>query len=70
MVATMVIGNLCAHTFYSPVIDVSTYDYDGVGIVQIWPVQPFDMLTLALPFLSNRTVLWLHEAFARESPQR
>jgi hypothetical protein len=65
----MVIGNLCAHTFYSPVVDLTDYGYEGVDLSCIWPVGRFDIQTNRLPPLSNKTVLWLHEAFARESPK-
>jgi hypothetical protein len=66
-VATMVIGKLCAHTFYSPDIDLSSYGYEGVRLTCIWPPGRFDIQTAHLPAFTNKTILWLHEAFARES---
>src|ERR1051325_7196832 len=38
-VSTMVIGNLCAHTVYSSVIDLRDYGYEGVDLTCIWPVR-------------------------------
>jgi hypothetical protein len=64
-VTTLVIGKLCAHLFYSPVIDFQ--GYEGVGLTQIWPRQNAYVDTSSLPLRSGKEVLFLHEAFARES---
>jgi hypothetical protein len=64
-VATLVIGQLCAHSFYSPVIDFQ--GYEGITLAQIAPPRRFDIDTDYLPTMSDKEVLWLHEAFARES---
>lgn len=65
-VTTLVIGQLCAHLFYSPVIDFG--GYEGITLAQIWPPRCFDIDTGWLPSISDKDLLWLHEAFARESP--
>jgi hypothetical protein len=64
-VATLVIGQLCAHSFYSPIIDFQ--GYEGITIYQLWPPTCFDLANGLLPGLNDKHVLWLHEAFARES---
>jgi hypothetical protein len=63
MVATFVMGKLCAHMFYSPVKDFQ--GYEGVTLAQIWPPRRFDLDTRFLPELSDEEVISLHEAFAR-----
>jgi hypothetical protein len=63
-VATLVIGQLCAHIFYSPVIDFK--GYEGLFLPQIWPPGPFNLDTSFLPVMTDEQVLFLHEAFARE----
>jgi hypothetical protein len=65
MVSTTVIGKLCAHMFYSPINDFR--GYEGIALSQIWPPRRFDLDTNYLPSLSDQDVLWLHEAYARES---
>jgi hypothetical protein len=67
-VTTLVIGQLCAHIFYSPVMDFS--GYDGVELCSIWPPSDFDIDTRAIPVLDDRATLWLHETFARTMPHR
>jgi hypothetical protein len=65
-VATLVIGQLCTHSFYSP---VDTIDgYDGTRISRVWPPVNNEIETGLTGRLSDKAVLWLHEAFARESP--
>jgi hypothetical protein len=64
-VATLVIGQLCAHSFYSPVIDFQ--GYEGINLYQLWPPVPFELDTGLLTSMNDKHVLWLHEAFARES---
>jgi hypothetical protein len=61
-VTTLVMGKLCAHLFYSPVIDFQ--GYEGVHLGQIWPLRYPWMDGSAL---SGRETLFLHEAFAREA---
>jgi len=65
-VTTLVIGQFCAHLFYSPVIDFA--GYEGITLCRLWPPSRFDVNTAWLPVMSDQHVLWLHEAFARESP--
>jgi hypothetical protein len=64
-VATLVIGQLCTHSFYSPVIDFR--GYEGITLCQIWPPNQFDLDIELLSSLDDKALLWLHEAFARES---
>jgi hypothetical protein len=64
-VTTLVIGQLCAHIFYSPVIDF--LGYEGIAPAQIWPRRRFDFDTCFLPTMGDEHVIWLHEAFPRES---
>ena len=64
-VTTLVIGKLCAHLFYSPVIDFK--GYEGVELAQIWPRQNAYVDTSDLPVRTGTEILFLHEAFARES---
>jgi hypothetical protein len=64
-VTSLVIGKLYAHLFFSHVIDFQ--GYAGINLAKIWPPFQFDMNTAWFPGLSDQDVLWLHEAFARES---
>jgi hypothetical protein len=64
-VMTLVLGELCAHSFYSPIIDFD--GYEGVRVCQIWPAIPFEIDTAFLSSFDDKAVLWLHEAFAREA---
>ena len=64
-VSTLVMGQLCAHTFHSPVVE--TGGYEGVSLYQLWPLSPLPIDTGYLAPLNDREVLWLHEAYARES---
>jgi hypothetical protein len=64
-VTTLVMGKLCAHLFYSPVIDFQ--GYDGVELTQIWPRRNAYIDTSYLPLRTSKEILFLHEAFARES---
>ena len=64
-VTTLVLGKLCAHLFYSPIIDFQ--GYEGVELAQIWPRQSGYIDTSGLPLRTGKEVLFLHEAFARES---
>jgi hypothetical protein len=66
-VTTLVIGKLCAHLFYSPIIDFQ--GYEGIDLTQIWPRRHLYVDTSLLSVLSGKDTLFLHEAFARESPQ-
>ena len=67
-ISTLVIGQLCAHIFYSQDAQfASKIDYDGIELTQIWPASWLDMHAIALPSLDGRAVLWLHEAYAREA---
>jgi hypothetical protein len=65
-VATLVIGQLCAHLFYSPVMQF--FGYDGIELCQIWPQTGFDVDTQSFTGLDDRATLWLHETFARTMP--
>jgi hypothetical protein len=65
-VTTLVIGKLCAHLFYSPIIDFQ--GYEGISLTQIWPRRNSYIDTSDLSVMSGRDALFLHEAFARESP--
>jgi hypothetical protein len=70
-VATLVIGQLCAHLFYSHVIDLEGFGgYEGITLGRIWPPGRFDLDTGSLPSVSDNDVLQLHEAFAREGPMQ
>ncbi|WP_316161836.1 hypothetical protein [Bradyrhizobium sp. SZCCHNRI20481] len=64
-VTTLVLGKLCAHLFYSPIIDFQ--GYEGVELTQIWPRRNGYIDTSYLPLRTGKEVLFLHEAFARES---
>jgi hypothetical protein len=64
-IATLVIGQLCAHLFYSYVTDFG--GYEGIQLARIWPPRGFDLNSLSLPSLSDQEVLFLHEAFARDA---
>ena len=50
-VTTLVIGKLCAHLFYSRVIDFQ--GYEGIDLTQIWPRRQFDVDTSLLSVLSG-----------------
>jgi hypothetical protein len=65
-VTTLVIGKLCAHLFYSPIIDFQ--GYEGIDLTQIWRRGYPYVNTSMLSVLSGKDTLFLHEAFARESP--
>jgi hypothetical protein len=65
-ITTLVIGQLCAHSFYSPVMSLS--GYEGVELSQLWPPRATDIDTGFFTPLDDKTVLWLHEAFARDAP--
>jgi hypothetical protein len=65
-VTTLVIGKFCAHVFYSPVIDFQ--GYEGIDLTQIWPRRHLYVDTSLLSVMSGKDTLFLHEAFARESP--
>ena len=65
-VSTLVMGKLCAHLFYSPIIDFR--GYEGISLAQIWPRQNLYVDTSELSVMSGRDAPFLHEAFARESP--
>jgi hypothetical protein len=65
-VTTLVMGKLCAHLFYSPIIDLP--GYEGISLAQIWPRRNSYIDTSYLSVISGRDALFLHEAFARESP--
>jgi hypothetical protein len=65
-VTTLVIGKLCAHLFYSPIIDFQ--GYEGISLTQIWPRRNSCIDTSCLSVMSGWDALYLHEAFARESP--
>ena len=64
-VTTLVIGKLCAHLFYSPIIDFQ--GYAGIDLTQIWPRRHLYEDTSQLSLLNGKDTLFLHEAFARES---
>ncbi|MBR0685303.1 hypothetical protein JQ594_05210 [Bradyrhizobium manausense] len=64
-VTTLVIGKLCAHLFYSPIIDFA--GYEGVELTQIWPRQNSYIDTSQFALRTGKEILYLHEAFARES---
>ncbi len=67
-VSTLFIGQLCAHIFYSVDIDLaSKVQYEGIELATIWPQPRYEMNSAFLPVLDDKAVLWLHEAFARES---
>jgi hypothetical protein len=66
-VTTLVIGKLCAHLFYSPIIDFQ--GYEGISLTQIWPRPHVYVDTSLLSVITGKDALFLHEAFARESPQ-
>jgi hypothetical protein len=65
-VTTLVIGKLCAHLFYSPVIDFE--GYEGIHLTQIWPRRHLYVDTSRLSVMSGRDAIFLHEAFARAVP--
>jgi hypothetical protein len=65
-VTTLVLGQLCTHSFYSP-IPVHFGGYDGVSLCQIWPPQPYLLDSGLVSTLDDQAVLWLHEAFARDT---
>jgi hypothetical protein len=62
---TMVIGKLCAHVFSSTVTPI--LGYSGVRLTRIWPLTGLAIDSRFLPVLDDKQVVWLHEAFARES---
>jgi hypothetical protein len=64
-VTTMVMGTLCAHLFSST--ETPILGYEGVRLTRIWPLSGLGINTRHLPALDDKQVLWLHEAFARES---
>jgi hypothetical protein len=67
-IVTLVLGELCTHSIYSPVIDLDQFGYEGITLTSIWPPTRFEIDTRFLPTVDDKAVLWLHEAFARESP--
>jgi hypothetical protein len=62
-----VIGELCAHSVYSPIIDLDTFGYENVPMTAIWPMSGLPLDTRYLPGLNDKEALWLHETFARQS---
>ena len=65
-VTTLVMGRLCAHLFFSPIIDFQ--GYEGVQLAQMWPPRYPWLDSSQLSALNGRETLFLHEAFAREAP--
>lgn len=65
-VSTLVMGKLCAHLFYSPVVDFQ--GYEGIRLSQIWPRKHSYLNTSGMTGIDGKAALFLHEAFARESP--
>lgn len=65
-VATLVLGQFCAHVFYSPVMAFP--GYEGIDLCQIWPPTGFDVDTTDLTPLDDHAVLWLHETIPRTMP--
>jgi hypothetical protein len=69
-ISTLVIGQLCAHIFYSRDPDLTArIAYDGIRLVQLWPASHLDLYTVGLPFLDGRGVLRLHETYVRDAPR-
>jgi hypothetical protein len=66
-ITTLVVGQLCAHIFYSAVIDALD-GYEGIDLSRLWPPAVFDKETAHLTDLSDNDVLELHEAFASHAP--
>jgi hypothetical protein len=66
-VTTLVIGQLCAHVFYSSAGETFP-GYEGITLAQLWPPTMFDKDTAFLTSLSDEEVLLLHEAFANDAP--
>jgi hypothetical protein len=70
-VFTFVIGKLCAHLFYSPVMKFSDYVGGGTeNIWKIWPPSNFYMDSHRIPIIASPEVLDLHEAIARWADER
>jgi hypothetical protein len=66
-VTTLVIGKLCAHMFSA--VDWADFGgYEGTRLCRIWPQSQFDINTQFLPKISERAVVSLAEALARETP--
>jgi hypothetical protein len=65
-VSTLVMGKFCAHLFYSPIIDFQ--GYEGIDLTQIWPRRHLYLNPSFMYFMNGKDALYLHEAFARESP--
>jgi len=66
-VSTFVMGQLCAHVFYSTDADLTSHiHYDGIDLCRIWPPSQFDVEMIRLPALDGNGVLSLHETFARQ----
>ena len=63
-ISTLVIGHLCAHTFYSHIMSFD--GYEGIHLTRIWPPTGHDIDSRAMPTINADSALWLHEAFARE----
>jgi len=60
---TLVLGQLCAHTFSSSVFPEFS-GYKGT-LFKIWPISGFDINTAALPPVGDDDVVSLSEALAR-----
>ena len=64
---TFVIGQLCAHVFSSTSMP-DFEGYTGATLCRIWPLTGWDVDCRILPTISDRGVLSLSEALAREIP--
>jgi hypothetical protein len=63
-VSTMVMGNLCAHIFSSTEWR-DFQGYEGIQLTQIWPPIYAYIDAGHIPSVTDKAVLWLHEAVAR-----
>jgi hypothetical protein len=68
-VTTFVIGQLCAHLFYSPVMKSGAYG-GALEVWQIWPPSNFYLDSWRLPIIAPAELLDLHEAVARWADTR
>jgi hypothetical protein len=64
-VTTLVIGKLCAHLFSST--ETPVLGYEGIRLTRIWPPTGLGIGTEFIPPVTDKAIIWLHEALARES---
>jgi len=65
-VATVAAGKLCAHVFFSSVLN-NFSGYDFTHLTQVWPPRQLEADTGRMSSIDNNGLLILHEAMARHA---